>query len=87
MCAQVFLVENINILKWRLVQKLNCHLQLEKDRKELELLDKEMGQGKAELILLHEAIQKRHIQLDTLDKDVEKEVNVKLKEIKVNINW
>ena len=87
MCAQVFLVENINILKRRLVQKLNCHLQLEKDRKELELLDKEMGQGKAELKLLHEAIQKRHIQLDTLDKDVEKEVNVKLKEIKVNINW
>ena len=45
-----------------------------------------MGQGKAELKLLHEAIQKRHIQLDTLDKDVEKEVNVKLKEIKVNVN-
>ena len=65
---------------------MNYHLQLEKDRKELELLDKEMGQGKAELKLLHEAIQKRHIQLDTLDKDVEKQVNVKLKEIKVNVN-
>ena len=60
-------------------------MQLEKDRRELELLDKEMGQGKAELKLLHEAIQKRHKQLDSLDKDVEKEVKIKLKEIKVKL--
>ncbi len=57
---------------------------MEKDRKELDLLDKEMGKGKTELKLLHEAIQKRHSQLEGLDKEVEREVNSRRKEIKVS---
>ena len=60
-------------------------MQLEKDRKELELLDKEMGQGKAELKHLHEAIQKRQLQLDNLDRDMDKEINSKRREMKVGI--
>ena len=62
---------------------LTTLFQVDKDRKELDLLDKEMGKGKTELKLLHEAIQKRHSQLEGLDKEVEREVNTRKKEIKV----
>ena len=57
--------------------------QIQSERNDLELLDKEKGHEMAQLELVQDTLRKRHLQLDSLDKDVENEIGSKRREIQV----
>ena len=50
----------------------------------MEETDRQIGKSQAQIKLLESTIQKRQVQLEALDKDVEKEIQSKRQEIKVS---